>query len=803
MKRALKIALKIFLILAITIVTFAVTFGTYLFWTPDFHVTTEVAARLVEKYAPENLKIGFSSFTLEINRPRGEFWSKQIVLEAKDLCVQLDKTAVDTCIGDVRLAFTGGWSGQVAANESRIFPHIENIEPLRVVGAVIHIDLTAFPKSEDETPSKFDFFAFLRKEILPKWDLEGSRVNVTDFVIKTAPASTFAAKFDLQPGEGSQDLAAVLHEVRQLDGPLRASAFVNITRPQDWGADPVEKTETGKDVHVAKHSWKINAGGTLDLNPSEAINLLIDAKIRDMQKFDFAIQTLIRGIPAVREARFDGSVRADDFKGEISVKGGSPEANLQALNFVNCAVSANLDKKTGGIHCGPQQVHLKVREQGLVHRPDLFIFDPELDLKVNNLKFGDVKSLDYTFSLVMDHMGITRIGTRLAGHVEIGKKALWSVKGRADAVVPAFMQITKILNKTPYSIPAPLNTLDGALGVQANVDLSQDGGSVKYLASTRLDSEFQKVHLDIDGATRLQKVEGGALAPFTDVTVLIEALALSAPRFELRAPPALKPDARFGRIDRRVVKTKLAAPAKPGPGRFHLHIRTTSRQAIQIATNLTKSPIPITVDAVYDDHSTERSPVTGYVEVGTVPVELFKRNATVQNIRVDLLGSGDDRLNGLIAINYGDYAISILLLGQVADPQVRFVSDPPLDDNEIVSVLLFGRPQHELGDDERNSAANTQAAMANAVLGLGSLYFLASTPVESVGYDPDTGRVIARVGLGGGASIELGAGDQDAGSGVGFRKRLSKDFTFRSEVATLGNTGGQTVLALIEWVRRF
>jgi hypothetical protein len=57
--------------------------------------------------------------------------------------------------------------------------------------------------------------------------------------------------------------------------------------------------------------------------------------------------------------------------------------------------------------------------------------------------------------------------------------------------------------------------------------------------------------------------------------------------------------------------------------------------------------------------------------------------------------------------------------------------------------------------------------------------------------------------LGGGASIELGAGEGHAGSGVGFRKRLSRDFTFRSDVETLGSSGRQTVTALIEWVKRF
>lgn len=803
MKKVLKVLGKIALVWTLFVATFVITFGVYVFASPEFHVTSDFAAKIVEKFAPDNLKIGFKSFTLEINRPKGKFWSKTIVLEAKNLCVQYNQTAVDTCIDDVRLAATGGFDGPVAGNQSHWSPHIQNIEPLRVQGAIVHLDLTAFPKSENDKPSSFNFVDFLRKEILPKWDIEGSRVNVTDFRIKTAPDSAFTAKFDLQHGEGDQEIEAILHEVKQIGGPLRAEASVIVTRPQSWGADAVNKLENGKEEKVSKHRWKIEANGTLDLDDKREIILKADSKIRDMQRLDFRIQALFKGIDAIQEARFDGDVRDDQFKGLASVKGGSKNTELQALDFVNCAAQADLKKKEGGIRCGPQSVRLQIRERSLMHRPDLFIFNPELDLKVSNFDFGgDKKSADLTLDILMDHLGMLRLGTKLSGHVEIGKETKYTIKGRADAVVPQFQQITQLMKVTPYAIPAPFNTFDGAVGLQANVDFSEKGGGVTYQASTRLDSDFQSMHLDAAGTTKLENV-AGKLEPNTDITLTILQLYLSAPRFEVRAPPAFKPDSRFGTINQKVVREKLTEIKEPGASRFKIHVKTASPQAIRIATNLTKSAIPITLDAVYDDHSTDKSPVTGFVEVGTTPVELFKRNATVQSIRVDLLGSGDNRLNGLVGVNYGDYAITILLLGQVADPQVRFISDPPLDDDQIVSVLLFGRPQHELGDDEKNSVANTKAAMADAVLGLGSLYFLASTPVESVGYDPDTGRVVARVGLGGGASIELGAGDQDAGSGVGFRKRLSKDFTFRSDVETLGTTGRQTVSALIEWVKRF
>lgn len=794
----LKVVAKIVGVLIAFLVLLLVVIGVFIFATPSVKISSDLTASLIERYAPDELKIGFKSFTLEINKPHGQFFSKQFVLDASNLCVAYEKPAVDVCVEQIRVAVTAGFDGPREQGESRLMPRLMHIEPLMISGAVVHLDLTAFPPSKNNEPSHFDLLTFVRKDILPKWDVEGSRVQVLDFKIKTAPGTSFAAQFDLQPGSAEHVIEAILHEARSLEGPLRAEAKISIQRPRDWGAQAADGRQ------VSEHAWKVLADGDLRIDATREMTLKADADIAGFQDLNFRVQTIVRGLALIREARLEGRLKQDAFEGKASLKGGSEKSEIKVLDFVNCAITADLKKKNGGLRCGPQSLRVQIRQKSL-RRPDLYVFAPELDFKVSNLNFGDTKSADFSLEILLDHLGILRLGTRVTGHFESSDKGgtKYSAKGRADLVVPMFLQIVDLLRRTPYAIPAPFNTLDGALGIQANVDFTEKGGAIDYQGVTRLDSDFQAMHLDVNGKTVLTRGASGALEPETDVTILISNLSISAPRFDLRAPPAFKPDGRFGPLNKKIVDERLADKPKPTSGRFRLHVKTTSDEAIHIATNLTKSAIPITLDATYDDRSMTKSPVTGSVQIGRVPVELFKRSAIVQNIRVDLLETGDNRLNGTIAINYGDYAITILLLGQVSDPQVRFVSDPPLDDDQIVSVLLFGRPQHELGDDEKSTVANTKTAMADAVLGLGSLYFLASTPIESVGYDPDSGRVIARVGLGGGASIELGAGSQDSGSGLGFRKRLSKDFLFRSDVETLGSTGQRTVSALIEWVKRF
>jgi hypothetical protein len=156
-------------------------------------------------------------------------------------------------------------------------------------------------------------------------------------------------------------------------------------------------------------------------------------------------------------------------------------------------------------------------------------------------------------------------------------------------------------------------------------------------------------------------------------------------------------------------------------------------------------------------------------------------------------------LDGLVVYKAADANISIRLLGTTQKPQVEFESDPPMNQADIVAMLLFGKSPNELDSDQQSSAANAQSAVANSAFGLASLYLLASTPVEYVGYDPVAKAYSVKFRLPGGATLQVGSAGQSGA--VQLRKRISKHLAIQSEF-TSTQTQGNIVTTLLEWYGR-
>src|SRR5690606_13697488 len=133
-------------------------------------------------------------------------------------------------------------------------------------------------------------------------------------------------------------------------------------------------------------------------------------------------------------------------------------------------------------------------------------------------------------------------------------------------------------------------------------------------------------------------------------------------------------------------------------------------------------------------------------------------------------------LSGRVDVQYVDYRIHIYLRGTPEEPQIDLESDPHLPEDQIISVLLFGRTLEELGSDQTESVGSTRAALTDGAVGLASMYLLASTPVESVGYNPLTKTFTAKVRLADGTSLNLGTDMKDL-TQVGIRKRLSREWS--------------------------
>ena len=846
--RLLARLLKYSLVFVAAVALFIVLFVGAFFATPEFYLPTTQLRNAIHKYAPESVDLAFADFEVKIVRPKDLFFSKTISVYAKAFCVRYEGEAVNACFDEISLGLTGGWSGPREADQPWYMPSLNTIDPIRMLDGVVTVDLPKLPPSDPNEPkSDFDAIDFLRRKILPVWKLDGSLVQLDPLTIITGPGAGFLARFHLTTGDDGDTLRAALSEFRALDSQLNANALIRLTRPQDWIGSPTPVNQP-----EVKQAWKLWANGVVNLNRTQSIRLDADSSIFDWKTLDFRIGTKWKGISALREARLDGSLKQPILNSRFSLKMGSYGAGVRALDFANCALSADLEKKIGGLACGPQTVRLQLTERSLIRDPKFFTLHPSFEIKATNLNFGDTKSADFEVALRLAHMNFATIETVGRGQVSQGPgdaPLRYGVEGNLAVGVSKLQRIVKLFDRTPFEVPAPFNVLDGQVKLEADVQYNQDGGGVQYRAGTLLDSEYQSVHLRLDGKTDLRRV-AGELTPWTQAELAIDSLRLSVPRYDILAkPPAFAPDGRFGPIAPGAFKDPPVLPktAETKPMNLRFRTYTTSPDSIQLATNLTKAPIPVALDVTYEQKATSQVPddlpplplkmrgpatdgirlsetrakierpkqqvqtpvqatvkapaVTGWVNVGQTPVELFRREATVQQVRVDLLADGNQRLNGLVQINYLDYDINVLLLGTTSQPAVKLTSDPPLSDAHILGLLLYGRAPSELSTDEESSVGSVRAAMANATLGISSLYLLASTPIESVGYDPVRDVVTAKVGLGGGASLELGGNTETAAAG--FNKRLSKEFVFRSEVESLGVSGQKTISALIEWVKRF
>jgi hypothetical protein len=854
-KRLLVILVKTVGLVLAALTTFVLVFAVFFFAVPEITIPIPKIQWLMAKFLPQDLHVDFSSLDVRISRPGRQFLAKRFEVSARDFCVTYQDRAVHGCFEGVSLSATGGWSTsrRVRETQSRLRPRLLSIDPILLIGGEALVDLRYLKTAEKkEKPQKNEPSAggkvvdLLRKEILPKWRLEGSRVDLSSIEIVAKDGSRTKAGFELVTLQGGDTLRATLRNLDLGPGKPRVNASIRAIK------------STGRSMWA----WKVYADGRVDAAGKKRIDLLADADIFDWRSADFRIGARLKNVAALREARLAGHIEGDVVSGlfsqKIAVATGDKTSELRALDFVNCAVNADLGQKVGGVKCGPQEVRLALKERTQFGNPNLFVFRPAFELRLMQLTFGEVKSAHYEFILNIDHADLLKAAVRLDGFVRAapGERLSFAVQGDANVAINHFQRVVEILKPTPYAVPAPLHELNGPVTASAEVNFSETGGDVPYGLELRLDSRHQSAHARLDGRTLLiGRVGTKEFHVKTDLTIAIEEIRLSAPRFEMAPPPQMALDARFAPIQKVNGKPvpEAEAPKKGKPLDLTVRIATTRPEAIRIATNMTKTAIPIGLNLKFESEGArgrlrpvpiksgvtgplltrgqphlgsqsgatsapiresqaanvrnangESGPasLTGDIHVGGVPIEVFKRVAKLEKFNVTMRPDGQRVLDGLISVHSPDYEIHVIVAGTEGQPQILFESDPPLSDNQIIAVLLFGRPLSDLDESEQESVSNLNAAVTDAVLGVGSLYFLANSPVESIGYDPDHKRVTAKVALGGGTTLEIG-GLAGQGSGVGVRKKLSREWVLRSDVEQLGPTNARTVSAFLEWVKRF
>jgi hypothetical protein len=358
------------------------------------------------------------------------------------------------------------------------------------------------------------------------------------------------------------------------------------------------------------------------------------------------------------------------------------------------------------------------------------------------------------------------------------------LNAKASLEITSIKQNLAKLAPPPFNeLPAPLNAMEGLLKVNIVTEESDSQNSILIKAMTEIafESNNQALKLDLilDTPFNLETYSPGQVTLKVDFRKVV----LQLPRISRKqVPPQFYPDPRINRKQPIPVSKKSASDANSD-----LSIRLTAegKNALHIKTDLLDEDLRINFDLNVENGNLKE----GFVDILTLNTKIFKRPIKITRFQIKFQHPKDPLLKADIHFLLPEYKILMALEGPLSKPNLILTSTPPLPRNDIYAVLLFGRPLADLDPDSQVAANRTNQMLAQGILSLSILYFLAGSPIEYVGYDPSSGEARAQIGLGKKTSLRVGAG-QGGSRSTGIRRSLGKGWYLDNSVQnkTSGNS---------------
>lgn len=754
----------------------------FIWFKPDL-IINEKNIRWGLQYAPEDLKISWKTLDIRFENPR--WYEKRIALDAGDLCIQY-QILLDTCLSELvaeaYISFEGFRFSLLEVTEVKV--HATHLKVL-------------LPKSEEKEVKK-DSSVLPRLSLPPfaklfpqKLDLSLIRdfaIIVDDFSIQLSPeALPYRGKISLER-------EILKDRLNELNLNLKASA----------NQDDKLQVQTSLRAFIDSKNLNINGNANIKI-PAAKVAIPIDLKWQNELTLSSAPVIEMEKLTLAPKVSLKWNQREilltlEDVKNKNIWRGAE-------LGMRTCILQAELSQKLGH----PENIDLKC---SLLARPLKKIkyidtVDTELHVRIKTVSFGEDISEKLSLEGEVELSGATalvqgniealgNISLQLKPHfkiTELRSHLLW------DLEVPEFALWKDLTERTAFAIPAPLHVLKGPITLKGSAVIPEKDSALNAKAElkTILKSERQKFY----SSTQVQaELRNSLLDPKglkVAVQALLEEIVLEAPPLRLEAPPQVLPDGRFKLTrDADLQKKKKKEEAKKPTFPIEWSVEVKNEKPILVSNQIFKTPLPFAVDIQVDQNLSPQ----GKASLLKYPFEIFKKAATVERIDVILHpNSQTPELSGKVTYKNPEVDIDILLLGSTAKPRVEFESDPPLNRQQIISVLLFNKSLDELNEEEVSSATNISHAMSDGAFGLFSLIFLSSTPIQSIGYDPVSQNYTARLKIDDSTTLSIGS-NFDERRQFTVRRRLGGPWSVRTE---LRQTEEQpdVVLTLLEWLKRF
>jgi hypothetical protein len=335
----------------------------------------------------------------------------------------------------------------------------------------------------------------------------------------------------------------------------------------------------------------------------------------------------------------------------------------------------------------------------------------------------------------------------------------------------------------PYNIlPAPLNVMEGSLKIKLaaeNVATKKDIVLVKCFTSLAMSGANQLIILDLSTNFPFElkdKLIGPIALGINLKKVYIRLPKLSRSSF----PPQMWPDSRFKKVN--IISKNITSLRKKrlkSKINFELKLEALDEKAIQLKTNLLDEVLKLNLKIEIKNKSIHN----GYVLIHPLKTTIFKRPIYIVNLKIEFNAPLEPRIISTIEFHLPEYLVTLKLIGPLSKPRYSFSSTPPLPESDIVAVLLFGKPLSALGPDDKTTIKNANQIISQGILSLAVLYYLAGSPIESIGYDPDTKVVSAQFGIGRKSSLYLTNKNSNNGLNTyGIRQSLGKGWYIDSTV---------------------
>lgn len=422
-------------------------------------------------------------------------------------------------------------------------------------------------------------------------------------------------------------------------------------------------------------------------------------------------------------------------------------------------------KVPGNLKFEPPLILHDVKLQGLIKKEIVLL---ELTGALESLPFQMNSSVDLPLKGDLAGLGFR-------------KKVLLATKGEIN--VPQVKRAIGRFAPRPFNVlPAPLNSMDGTIKVLITTSDTGKKESVMIKAKTLIDLQGaeQVLLMELGTGLRLNLVTSKPETVLVDVD--FKKVNLKLPRISKKSlPPQFTPDSR--------IKTGLSPQAKKDQGKkpdmdLNLRLEAKEENSLQMASNLLDEPLRVNFDLNIEKGSLKN----GFVKSLPLKTTVFKRPIKIPSMQINFNYPIEPVLIGQVVFLLPEYKITMDLEGPLSKPRYAFSSVPALSRNDIYSVLLFGRPMADLDPDDKRAAGQTNQVLAQGIMSLSVLYFLAGSPVEYIGYDPDSKSATAQFRLGSKSSLRVG-GDSEGLNSTGIRRSIGKGWYIDTSATGSQKTG--------------